>query len=35
MIRASIQLSPKNKVVELFVLYNFYFGQISGFNVKI
>ena len=35
MIRASNQVVPKNKVVDHLVLYNFYFGQISGFNVKI
>ena len=29
MIRASNQLSPKTKVVDLLFLYNFYFGQIS------
>ena len=34
MIRASIQLSPKTKVIDLIVLYNFYFGQISCSNVK-
>ena len=34
MIRASIQLSPKSKVVDFLVLYNFYFGQISCSNVK-
>ena len=34
LIRASIQLSPKSKVVDFFVLYNFYFGQISCWNVK-
>jgi hypothetical protein len=34
MIRASNQVVPKNKVVDHLVLYNFYFGQISGFNVK-
>ena len=34
MIRASIQLSPKTKVVDLIVLYNLYFGQISCSNVK-
>ena len=34
MIRGSNQLSPKTKVVALIVLYNFYFGQISGFNMK-
>jgi hypothetical protein len=30
MIRASNQLSPKSKVVDLLFLYNFYFGQISS-----
>ena len=30
MIRASNQLLPKTKVVDLFFLYNFYFGQISS-----
>jgi len=34
MIRASNQLSPKSKVVDLLSLYNFYFGQISCSNVK-
>ena len=34
MIRASNQLSPKSKVVDLVSLYNFYFGQISCSNVK-
>ena len=34
MIRASNQLSPKSKVVDFLVLYNFYFGQISCSNVK-
>ena len=35
MIRASIQLSPKKKVVDLLFLYNFYFGQISSSYMKI
>src|SRR6185312_8013754 len=26
--------SPKTKVVDLIFLYNFYFGQISSFNMK-
>ena len=34
MIRASIQLSPKSKVVDILVLYNFYYDQISSFNMK-
>ena len=34
MIRASIQLSPKTKVVAHLVLYNFYFDQILSANVK-
>ena len=34
MIRASNQVGPKNKVVDHLVLYNFYFGKISGFNMK-
>jgi len=34
MIRASIQLSPKSKVVDFLVLYNFYFGQISSSYIK-
>ena len=34
MTRASNQLAPKTKVVDLLSLYNFYFGQISGFNMK-
>ena len=33
-IRASNQVVPKNKVVDFLVLYNFYFDQISGFNMK-
>ena len=34
MIRASNQLWPKSKVVDLLSLYNFYFGQMSCSNVK-
>ena len=34
MIRASIQLLPKTKVVDLLFLYNFYFGQISCSHMK-
>ena len=34
MIQASIQLSPKSKVVDFLVLYNFYFDQILSANVK-
>ena len=34
LIRASNQLAPKTKVVDLLSLYNFYFGQIAGFNMK-
>ena len=34
MIRVSIQLSPKSKVVDFLVLYNFYFGQISSSYIK-
>ena len=33
-IRASNQLSPKTKVVDLLFLYNFYFGQISCSHMK-
>ena len=34
MIRASNQLAPKTKVVDLLFLYNFYFGQISCSHMK-
>ena len=34
MIRVSIQLSPKSKVVDFLVLCNFYFGQISSSYIK-
>ena len=34
MIRASNPLSPKTKFVDLIVLYNFYFGQISSAHMK-
>ena len=34
MIRAPNQLLPKTKVVDLFFLYNFYFGQISSAYMK-
>ena len=34
LIRASNQLSPKTKVVDIIVLYNFYFGKISCSNEK-
>ena len=34
MIRASNRFSPKTKVVDLFFLYNFYFGQISCSHMK-
>ena len=34
MIRASIQLSTKTKVVDLLFLYNFYFGQISCSHMR-
>ena len=35
LIRASNRFSPKTKVVDLFFLYNFYFGQISSFYMEI
>ena len=34
LIQVSNQLSPKIKVVDLIVLYNFYFDQISCSNIK-
>jgi hypothetical protein len=34
LIRSSNQLVPKNRVVDLIVLYNFYFGQISSAHMK-
>ena len=35
LIRVSNQLSPETKVVDLLFLYNFYFGQISSFYIKV